>query len=149
MPISHTLVYWGFKSFFSKAKERHLGRFLEVSPGFPHLLSGPVTFAHLLCLPHPQRPSFPWSLCMEIGIRSFSFPKEFSLSLFLKIFIYLAAPNLSCGMGDLRLLLQHMVSSSLTKEWTPGSLHWERGVLATGPPGKSPKSSLWQTVSLS
>ena len=29
--------------------------------------------------------------------------------------------------------------SSLTRDRTLGPLHWERGVLATGPPGKSPK----------
>ena len=29
--------------------------------------------------------------------------------------------------------------SSLTRDQTPGLLHWEHGVLATGPPGKSPK----------
>ena len=31
-----------------------------------------------------------------------------------------------------------MGSSSLTRDWTPGPLHWELKVLATRPPGKSP-----------
>ena len=34
-----------------------------------------------------------------------------------------------------------MGSSSLTRDWTLGPLHWECGVLTTGPPGKSWK--LW------
>ena len=35
--------------------------------------------------------------------------------------------TLSCGM--------HAGSSSLTRDRTPGPLHWEHGVLPTGPPG--------------
>ena len=31
-----------------------------------------------------------------------------------------------------------MGSSSPTRDGTPGSLHWEPGLLITGPPGKSP-----------
>ena len=30
-----------------------------------------------------------------------------------------------------------MGSSFLTRDFTPGPLHWERGVLASGPPEKS------------
>ena len=77
-------------------------------------------------------------------------------------FIYLAVPGLGCGMLDLQsslqlqslgslvvtcgiiflvaaweLLLWYVGSSSLTGDRTPGSLHWEHGVLATGPPEKS------------
>ena len=36
--------------------------------------------------------------------------------------------GLSCGMWDLLL----------NQELNPGSLHWGHGVLATGPPVKSP-----------
>ena len=43
------------------------------------------------------------------------------------IFIYLAVPSFSCDMWDL-------VSQPGIK---PIPLHWKRGVLATGPPGKS------------
>ena len=46
-----------------------------------------------------------------------------------KIFIYLGVLGLSCRMWGL-------------VPWRgiePGPLHWEQGVLATGPPGKSPK----------
>ena len=35
-------------------------------------------------------------------------------------------------------------SSSLTRDQTPGPLHWEFGILATGPPGKSWGSFLEQ-----
>ena len=35
--------------------------------------------------------------------------------------------------------MQHVGSTSLTRDRTPGPLHWEHGALATGPPGKSPK----------
>ena len=38
-------------------------------------------------------------------------------------------------MGN--LYLQHVRSSSLSKDGTPGPLHWECGVLATRPQGKS------------
>ena len=94
---------------------------------------------------------------------------EIYLFLFKKIFIcliiYLAALGLSCGMWDLccgmwdlccgmqDLQLQHTGSSSAACELlvaacgiqfpdqgsNPGPLHWECGVLATGPPGKSPR----------
>ena len=52
-----------------------------------------------------------------------------SLSLFLKkiLFIYLAVAGLSCSMWD-------------PAPWPgiePRPLHWEHGVLAIGPPGKS------------
>ena len=30
-----------------------------------------------------------------------------------------------------------MGSSSLTRDWTPGPWHWKRGIITTGPPGKS------------
>ena len=41
---------------------------------------------------------------------------------FFNVFIYLAVPGLTCGMWD----------------HTQVHLHWEHGILATGPPGKSP-----------
>ena len=46
-----------------------------------------------------------------------------------KIFIYLGVLCLSCGMWG--LVPQPGIE--------PGPLHWEQGVLAIGPPGKSPK----------
>ena len=42
--------------------------------------------------------------------------------------MYLAVPGLSCGMWDLNFPDQGL---------NLDPLHWERGVLATGPPGKS------------
>ena len=39
-----------------------------------------------------------------------------------------------------------MGSSSLTRDRTPGSLHWERGVLASGPLGMFPDQVLRQKV---
>ena len=57
---------------------------------------------------------------------------------FFLIFIYLF--GFSCGTLD--LYLWHVGSSSLTRDQTPGLLHWARRVLATGPPGKSPAPSL-------
>ena len=44
------------------------------------------------------------------------------ICLFFNIFIYLAVPGLTCSMWD----------------QTQVHLHWEHGILATGPPGKSP-----------
>ena len=49
------------------------------------------------------------------------------LFFFLIFFIYLAVPGLSCSMWD---LVPDQGSN-------PDPLHWEHGVLATGPPGKS------------
>ena len=50
------------------------------------------------------------------------------INIFLKIlFIYLAAPGLSCSM-------QYLVPQSGMAQ--PGPLHGAHGVLATGPPGK-------------
>ena len=55
---------------------------------------------------------------------------------FLYLLIYLAAPRLSCSRREVG-------SSSLTRDRTP--VHWERGVLATGPPGKSPIAFIFMT----
>ena len=41
-----------------------------------------------------------------------------------KKFSYLAVPGLSCGMQDLRSLLWHGSSSSLTRDWTQSLSHW-------------------------
>ena len=56
--------------------------------------------------------------------------------------IYLVAPGLRCGTWYLLfpcnmqdLSSRHVGSSSLTRD-KPSHLHWEQGVLATGPPGK-------------
>ena len=64
---------------------------------------------------------------------------------FLKIFIHLAVPRLSCSTWGL-LWLQHVGSSSPTRDQTPGPLHWEHGVLATGPLGKSSRMTVFQTT---
>ena len=48
--------------------------------------------------------------------------------------IYLAVPGLCCGVQDLWL---QSVGSSSQSRIEPGPLHWEQGVLATGPPRKS------------
>ena len=39
-----------------------------------------------------------------------------------------------------------MASSSLTRDWTLGPLHWEHEVLAPGCPGKSPRSLFRQST---
>ena len=55
------------------------------------------------------------------------------------IFLYLAVPSLSCGVQDLSVAtcgIQFPDPGS-----NPGPLHWERGVLATGPLGK-PKTKI-------
>ena len=58
------------------------------------------------------------------------------------LFIYLAAPGLSCGMwGSLVAACKLLVVACGTlfpdQGLNPGPLRWECGVLATGPPGKS------------
>ena len=64
--------------------------------------------------------------------------------LFLKkyLFIYLAAPGLSCGIQDLQLWHAGSIVAACTIQFpdqgsNPGPLHWECRVLPTGPPGKS------------
>ena len=66
---------------------------------------------------------------------------------------FLTALGLGCKMRDLLVVacgifsrsmqtqLEHVKSSSLTRDWTRAPLHWKQGVLATGPPGKYPISS--------
>ena len=58
------------------------------------------------------------------------------------ILFFLAAPGLSCSTQDLQFSLQHAGSFLVghvgsNQGWDLGPLHWEHGVLATGPPGKS------------
>ena len=60
------------------------------------------------------------------------------------IFIYLAGPGLSCSTQGLRSLLWHVGSSVAAyairfpdQAWNPDALHWERGVLGSGPREKS------------
>ena len=54
---------------------------------------------------------------------------------FFLISIYLAAPCLNCGRRD--LLVEACGIQFPHQRLNPGHLHWERGVLATGPPVKS------------
>ena len=55
--------------------------------------------------------------------------------------IYLAVLDLSCSMRDLFSCSMGTLSSACGIQFpdyglNPGPLHWEHGVLATGPPGK-------------
>ena len=52
---------------------------------------------------------------------------------FIFLFVYLAVLGLSWGVWDLNFLI---------RDWTQDPLHWEQGVLATGPAGKSPLYNL-------
>ena len=49
--------------------------------------------------------------------------------------IYLAVLDLHCSMRASQF--QHMGSNSLTRDQIWAVLHWEHGILPTGPPGKS------------
>ena len=69
---------------------------------------------------------------------------ELFLFIYLKVFIYLATLGLSCGMPDLPSLLQLMDLLAAAcrikfadQESNLGPLHWECGILVTGPAGKS------------
>ena len=95
-------------------------------PLYPHLIStdGGVTCVSLFLLTH--------------------FPSFFKF-----LFVCLAVLGLLCGTRDLELwhvnsLLWHVGASSPTRDQIPGLLCWELGVLATGPPGKSPFPSILQ-----
>ena len=57
--------------------------------------------------------------------------------IYLSIFIYLAAPNLSFYYLTMLCLSCRMQDLVTWPGIEPSSLHWEWGVLATGPPGKS------------
>ena len=75
-------------------------------------------------------------MCITIFAHPFPFFLKF-------LFVHLAVLSLLCGTRDLDLWhmnsqLWHVGASSLTRDQIPGLLHWELGVLATGPPGKSP-----------
>ena len=71
------------------------------------------------------------------------------------LFIYLAAPGLSCITWDLRWGMWDLLVAAFEllvaargiyfpdQGLNLGPLHWERGTLATGPPGKS-----WEEKSL-
>ena len=60
-----------------------------------------------------------WSLIIELYLWCQSIPKDY---------ILLTVPHLSYSMWE---------SSFLTRNQTPGPLHWECGVLITGPQGRS------------
>ena len=69
-------------------------------------------------------------LILEMGWYDYLFKK-----LYIYLYTYLAMLGLSCKhTGSLA------VAWGISAPWPgvePGPLHWERGVLATGPPGKS------------
>ena len=97
---------------------------------------------HLLCYPLPRLSFLSWISCWP-ACASWDFGSSdsdfvawlrtgvFSFYMFYlkkNVFIYLAMPGLSCGLWDL-------------VPWPriePGPLHWERWILDSGPPGKSP-----------
>ena len=61
-----------------------------------------------------------------------------------KLSMYLAVLGLSCAIfptgssaAGREFLLQHVGSSSLTRDQNPDPMQWECGVLAPEPPGKS------------
>ena len=66
-----------------------------------------------------------------------------SFFLIFYLFIYnLAASGLSCGKRNLLVVACELLVAACgilfpDQGSNPGPLHWERGVLATGPPGKS------------
>ena len=80
----------------------------------------------------------------------------FRRSYYFLICIYLFVPALSCSTQGLPYLLRHVVSIVVAHELLVaacgiqfpdqgsnlGPLHWERWVLATGPPGRSPVAPL-------
>ena len=57
------------------------------------------------------------------------------------IVIYLAVPGLRCGRQDLLAVACEIYFPEQGSN--PGPLHWEHGVLANEPPGKTPPSVSW------
>ena len=67
-----------------------------------------------------------WLVFISFSFRSLSLVEILKYWFIIIIFIWL------------HWVLEHVGSRSLTRDWTPGPLHRELGVLATGPPGKFP-----------
>ena len=62
------------------------------------------------------------------------------------LFMYLAGSDLSCGTQDLQSSLQHMGSSSLTRNPAQVPCISKHRALATGSPGKSQKCSCYKAT---
>ena len=74
-------------------------------------------------------------------LNSYIILAKFSLYLFI-YFMHLSVSGLSCGTWDLQWQhvnsqLWYVRSNSRTRDQTSGPMHWEHGVLVTGPPAKS------------
>ena len=111
-------------------------------PGFPpNSLALPTEPLSLHSLMFSHLNVFFLSLLLflsDVSYLSFISSSLMTKFFFFLISIHLAVPGLSCCCGmQASSQLQHVGSSSLTKDWTPDSLHWELRVLATGPPGMS------------
>ena len=73
----------------------------------------------------------PLIFCVPTGTEAFRVHRPFTEN---TITVYL--------FGCTRSRLPHMGSSSPTRDRTPGSLHWECGVLAAGSPRKAPFNNI-------
>ena len=70
-----------------------------------------------------------------LGIQLSVLNSGFFFNRLILLYIYLfAVLDLSCGTRSLRCSMWDLVPC---QGLNPGPLHWELGVLATGPPGKS------------
>ena len=132
--VTMTYMPWSGSHFFPHL---HHFKFPLRLPFFPFITLHSFHSSHmppliglrpLTMLHHP--PSFLKNIYLAVLYLSCSVWDLWSLlwqagSLFLYLF--------SCGM---QTWLWHVGSSSLTVDWTPGPMHWERRVLPTGPPGK-------------
>ena len=84
-----------------------------------------------------------------LGIQLSVLNSGFFFNRLILLYIYLfAVLDLSCGTRSLRCSMWDLVPC---QGLNPGPLHWELGVLATGPPGKSHSlffkySSQWLTL---
>ena len=76
----------------------------------------------------------------SIGVRDDIFLIYFNFILFIWLHWVLVAAQ------DLLSSLQHVGSSSPTRDQTWAPLCWELGVLATGPPGKSSDVIIYQII---
>ena len=98
----------------------------------------PVWFHHFAFPPAMQKSSSFSTSSPTLSILNFSHANTCAISqcAFKKyIFMYLAVPCLSCGSWDLLVAACGIQFSNQGSNLGP--LHWERGVLTTGPPRKS------------
>ena len=128
----YPVIVWRIRDSVVGVGKHHIGQYtmlilLNKIPEISYVLP---TFSCELCWPQTESPCLVFFLSTLVAYHHF-FP-----FIFKKILIYLTAPGLSCTCG---IWFQDQGSNLVP-------LHWELGVLATGPPGKSLPNTFHSTI---